>query len=364
MAASTPQEKEWVPRSHIAGPAFGTLSRAAANKNKLFTQLIDEEGDGHDHLKGRPEISSAITEVAMVKCHCNHDGRSFVKVMTKLNKSLVPGGQVFHHVYCLDEGTGSTRATHEGSGIRPSEYMIVTVGTQSSFVDAYKNREPEDNEKLKDVIKTYKSTIYTTKAKLALKGVLKELNAVPHFTYDIAESPNYRFETGSKLVAEFLKNTGNDLNVRVERIETNDAAGMGQVEAAIAECYAADYRNAKTHKWRPEHREAIGEAVLLNTPLAFILKLDETHAEIVIMDLLSNFDKDAKFAKKNDTVTSAVAAVKSMTVYTHSKKSESKIIFANGKAEPKFKGKKTYTQGAHIFGGAAEFKVVPAVVEF
>lgn len=177
-------------------------------------------------------------------------------------------------------------------------------------------------------------------------------------TIDIAESSNYRFETGQKLVADFIKMSGDDINLRVERIETNDAAGMEKVETGLLNLYSAEYRNSNSHEWRPTSRKSLGFSALLNTPLAFILKMDETHIEVVVLDLHSNFVQDAAFGANNAAVQAAVAEVKEVTVYTDCTK-DKQLTFTGGKSGPKGHPENTYTQTNHVFGGAATFNVMP-----
>lgn len=365
MADSRGQEKEWVPRSHIAGPAYGTLSRAAANKAKLFAQFIDEEAEENAAQKGRPDVGGAYTEVALIRCKDERDGEKYVRIMKSLIGKRAPG-EAFHGLWCIDKG----------SGVHFSEFMLVSIGSPSSYVQSFNDRTEDDTADLVKIVKRYDSTIYITKATDAMKDIVKGLNAREQvdksivsldtgttftgkpISIDIAESSNYRFETGQKLVADFLAHAGDDLNLRVERIETNDAAGMAKVEAGLANLYSSEYRNSASHEWRPTARKSIGFSALLNTPLAFILKMDDTHIEVVILDLHSNFTQDAAFGAANAAVKDAVKEVKEITVYTDCTK-DKRLVFTAGNSGPKGHPENTYTQTNHVFGGAATFNVMP-----
>lgn len=307
--ANAAQEKEWVPRSHVVGNRFGTLSRASAGKMKLFAQLIMEEEEEKVAMEDRPEVGTAFVEVAFINCKDETDGRAYVKIMKDL-ETRGAKGEAFFQLFELQPG----------SGVTFSKYMLVSVGSPETFVKLHEDRSPEEVATLTRLVKRYQSTVYTAKATAKMKSLVAEINArsqtdrsimaVQGHTYtskvhtiEIAQDPAFAFESGMTLVKKYLTHIKEaNLVVRVERVTTADAETMDKVHEAYGSLFAAPHRTADSQPWRPEHRKSIGFSTLPNTPLAFMQKVDDTHTEVVIFDDLNTFGQDEAFGAASDSI--------------------------------------------------------------
>lgn len=329
MAQKTEQEKEWVPRSHVVGARFGTLSRAAVNKAKMYSQLIDEEAEEKKLVTTRPNIGTAFTEVAFISCKNDADGRRYVEILKDL-ETRGAKGEAFFQLFELYPGTGTSM----------SKYMLVSVGSPESFVNLHKDRSDAEVAELLALTKQYHATIYTAHAADSMKELVAAINKREQsspsgqfkrkvYSVDIAESPAYSFEGGMVLVQRYLKHvTEAKFTLRVERIATKDKSGMEKVEAALEELFSSEHRVREVQPWRPNRRKSLGFARLPNTPLAFVQKVDETHVEIVTFDDEETFAGDKDFANNSEAVKSAIEVIESVDVFVYGKSDCKQHIFA------------------------------------
>jgi len=314
MANNAPQQQEWVPKSHFVGARFGTLSRASAGKAKLFAQLIEEESQEKAAMDGRPDIGTAFVEVAFVSCKDDRDGKEYTSIMKDLENRGAKG-EAFFQLFELAPG----------SGVTFSKYMLVAVGSPATFVSLHEDRSADEVAKMTQLVKKYQSTVYTCKATARMKELVEEINnrsqddrsimAVQGHTYtskvhsiEIAEDAAFSFETGMSLVQKYLAHVKEaNLNIRVERISTKDAATMDKVLSAYTDLFTSPHRTATAQPWRPEVRQSIGVSTLPNTPVAFIQRVDESHTEVVIFDDLATFAQDEAFAATSESIKAVLA---------------------------------------------------------
>lgn len=205
--ADKQQEMEWVPRSHLVG-AFGTLTRGAHNKKKLFAQLIDEEGEEAEQYKDRGGQETGAVQVALYTCKDARDGEEFVSLIEK----------IFSHGKTAEGFNGLWELT-KGDGLFDSKFLLVQVGTCQSLVDQFSARVDDMQEDFDRVVKRVRSTIFTKCATTQLKEMITKLNSGTHKVfdigaakpakyakhfYDLVESPNYALPVSLLLMTPVL----------------------------------------------------------------------------------------------------------------------------------------------------------------
>lgn len=124
------------------------------------------------------------------------------------------------------------------------------VGLSENYNEQWRNMDSDLAMRLKSLMKSYNSFIFTTNATEVFKAQVAANNESGKcYQIDLVESPAYAIPDGRKGVAKFVAQAGDALVVRVEETTFESEADMQGYEKAMGLLFASPHRQTAEPKY-------------------------------------------------------------------------------------------------------------------
>lgn len=226
--------------------------------------------------------------------------------MTALMRSFAAGGpESYYQLF----------TAAEGDGMRDSSHILVAVGSSEAYVQQKANMDPDDNMKLKSVLKSYKSYIFTSDATENLKTQIDTINkGAKAIDIDLVESPMYSIPGGKAGIERFVEKAGNSLVIRIEDTHFENEADMTAFEEASAKLFGAPHRQTEDPKYRM-YQVARGGDPEITSPIAFSMKKTDKDFLLVVFDEAETIKADTGAEAADETIAAGLGKATAGNLY-------------------------------------------------